>query len=98
MVALAREEDCAGPWAVLTVRDTGLGIPEPDLPRVFERFHRGSNVVGRIPGMGIGLAGSRAIVEQHGGAITVESQEGAGTTFAVRLPCSPQEANSNTTD
>jgi signal transduction histidine kinase len=71
---------------VLTVRDRGIGIPGQDQQRVFERFQRGSNVEGRIAGTGIGLAGARQIVEQHGGAITVKSQIGKGSTFTVRLP------------
>ncbi|HEX6509333.1 MAG TPA: ATP-binding protein [Chloroflexota bacterium] len=75
-----------GELAILTVQDEGLGIPPSDLPHVFERFHRGSNVAGRIPGTGVGLAGARQIVEQHGGTISVESEEGRGTTFTVRLP------------
>src|SRR5712664_1826578 len=72
--------------AVLTVRDRGIGIPSQDQQRVFERFQRGSNVEGRIPGTGIGLAGARQIIEQHGGAITVKSQIGKGSTFTVRFP------------
>ncbi|HEY3083034.1 MAG TPA: ATP-binding protein [Chloroflexota bacterium] len=75
-----------GDRAVLTVRDQGIGIPEPDLPRVFERFHRGANVARRTRGSGIGLSGARQIVEQHGGTITVESQERLGSAFTVRLP------------
>jgi len=73
-------------WAVLSVEDRGLGIPGADLPRVFDEFHRGANTVGALPGRGIGLAGARRIVEQHGGSISAESQEGVGTTFTVRLP------------
>jgi signal transduction histidine kinase len=72
--------------AVLTVRDQGVGIPAADLPRVFERFARARNVVGRIGGSGIGLAAVKQIVEEHGGAIAVESEEGAGSTFTIRLP------------
>jgi len=72
--------------AELVVRDRGLGIPAADLPRVFERFHRGANVAGRIAGTGIGLAGVKQIVEQHGGAIHMDSVEGEGTTVTVRLP------------
>ncbi|HEV8634065.1 MAG TPA: PAS domain-containing sensor histidine kinase [Chloroflexota bacterium] len=72
--------------ALLTVRDPGIGIPETDLPHVFDRFHRGANVAGRFAGTGLGLAGARQIVEQHGGAISVESREGIGSTFTVRLP------------
>ena len=88
-VTLAVRRDAAGDRAVLEVRDRGLGIPAADLPRVFERFRRGSNVVGRIPGTGIGLAGARQVVEQHGGAIAVDSVEGAGTTVTIQLPIQP---------
>ena len=83
---LDQEEDGAGRWAVLTVRDRGIGIPAADLPRVFERFHRGGNVAGHLPGTGIGLASARQIVEQHGGTIAVASAEGHGAAFTVRLP------------
>lgn len=80
------EEVEGRPWARVLVRDEGLGIPAEDLPRVFERFYRGRNVQGRIPGAGIGLAAARQIVEQHGGTLSVESEEGRGSTFIVRLP------------
>ena len=73
-------------WAVVRVTDQGEGIPEVDLPHIFERFRRGANVEGRIPGTGIGLAGARRILEQHGGGIGVESRVGRGTTFTIRLP------------
>jgi signal transduction histidine kinase len=79
-VSVARD----GGWAVMSVRDPGLGIPAADLPRIFERFHRGANVTRKIGG--IGLAGSKQIVEQHGGTIEVDSREGGGSTFTVRLP------------
>ncbi|HZQ36826.1 MAG TPA: ATP-binding protein [Dehalococcoidia bacterium] len=72
--------------AVLEVEDQGIGIPAADLPQVFERFFRGSNVTGKISGTGIGLAGVRQIVEQHAGTVWVESTEGRGTRFSVRLP------------
>jgi PAS domain S-box-containing protein len=72
-------------WAILDVRDPGIGIPAHDLPRVFDRYSRGSNV-GRLVGSGIGLAASRRIVEQHGGTIIAASDEGNGSTFTVRLP------------
>jgi signal transduction histidine kinase len=87
-VLLHREEppgaDVA--YATLVVRDEGVGIPAADLGHVFERFHRGSNVAGRIAGTGIGLSGARQIVEQHGGSIAVESEENHGSTFTVTLP------------
>lgn len=80
-VRVTREGDAA----VIAVRDHGLGIPVADLPHIFAPFQRGSNV-GRIEGTGMGLAGARHIVEAHGGALTVESAEGVGSTFTVRLP------------
>ena len=75
-----------GKAAVLVVRDEGLGIPHDDLPYVFDRFHRGANVVGRFAGTGIGLASARELVELYGGTISVESEESRGSTFVVRLP------------
>jgi PAS domain S-box-containing protein len=85
-IELERLEDERGAWAELRVRDRGIGIPTGDLPHVFERFRRGSNVSGRFAGTGIGLAGARQIVEQHGGSIAVASVEGCGSVFTVRLP------------
>ncbi|MEO8285527.1 MAG: PAS domain-containing sensor histidine kinase [Chloroflexota bacterium] len=78
-------QPCSG-HAILSVTDQGLGIPRDELPQLFQWYQRGSNVAGRIPGTGIGLAGARQIVEQHRGSITVESEEGHGSTFTVRLP------------
>ena len=70
----------------LSVRDPGIGIPPSEIDAVFERFRRGSNVAGRFSGTGIGLAGVRQIVEQHGGSVEVTSSLGSGSTFTVRLP------------
>jgi PAS domain S-box-containing protein len=81
----AREVDGTD-WAVVEVRDRGMGIPQHDLPHLFERFFRGENVVGRIPGTGLGLFGSRELAEQHGGHIEVKSVEGEGSTFVLWLP------------
>ena len=75
-----------GDVAALAIRDRGLGIPAADLPRIFERFHRAGNVTGRVRGTRRGLAGARAIAELHSGGIAVESREGVGSTFTVRLP------------
>ena len=72
-------------WAVISVRDRGVGIPHDELPHLFTPFYRASTARG-IPGSGLGLAGSRTIVQQHGGHITVESAAGQGTTVVVRLP------------
>jgi signal transduction histidine kinase len=60
----------------MRVRDNGIGIPEADLPTIFESFRRGGNVAGRMLGTGLGLANVRQIVEQHGGTIRVASGPG----------------------
>jgi PAS domain S-box-containing protein len=74
-------------WASLRISDEGMGIPTADLARVFQWYSRGENALrSRIEGTGIGLAGARDIVAQHGGSITVTSQEGEGSTFMVKLP------------
>jgi signal transduction histidine kinase len=71
----------------LCIADTGMGIPADELPRLFQRFFRTERATAAaIPGTGLGLAIARAIVEGHGGRISVESAEGVGTTFRVRLP------------
>lgn len=76
-------------WAVLQVRDEGIGIPTADLPRIFEGTHRAANAVGRIAGTGMGLPAVRQTVEQHGGIVVADSQEGRGTTVTVWLPLHP---------
>jgi signal transduction histidine kinase len=76
-----------GKEAVLTVHDTGIGIPEEALPRVFERFYRADDARNRQSGgVGLGLAIARELVTRHSGRISVTSTEGAGSTFTVRLP------------
>jgi signal transduction histidine kinase len=92
VIRASRERADGGDWAVFTVADPGMGIPAADLPRVFERFHRAANVVGRIPGTGIGLAGAQQLVVQHGGKIEATSQEGVGSSFSVKLPLPSSEA------
>ncbi len=73
--------------AVLEVQDTGLGIPEDEQDQLFERFFRSSSSTeAAIPGTGLGLTITKAIVERHGGTIGVESAPSAGTTVRVRLP------------
>ncbi len=74
-------------YAELTIIDEGIGIPAEDIGNIFDVRRRGSNV-GDIAGSGIGLAGVKQIVDRHGGSITVESTEGQGATFRVRLPLS----------
>lgn len=87
-IRVSIECDCSGSCdvAVLTVQDQGVGIPAQDLPRIFAPFYRGSNVVHQTTGTGIGLFGARAIVEQQGGTLGLQSTESMGTTVTVRLP------------
>jgi len=77
---------------VLNVRDTGVGIAPGDLPHIFDRFYRADQArrrSGGRPGVGLGLAISKWIVEAHGGTIAVQSRPGRGTTFTVTLPLGP---------
>lgn len=69
------------------ISDHGIGIPAEELPRLFEVFHRASNV-GNVQGTGLGLSIVKRSVELHGGRISVDSKEGIGTTFIVELPSS----------
>jgi signal transduction histidine kinase len=73
---------------VVCVEDQGIGIPEQDCPRVFERYYRGSNAAG-ITGTGVGLYFVKMVVELHGGEVTAESLEGEGAKLTVRLPLKP---------
>ncbi|PHC32342.1 histidine kinase, partial [Bacillus toyonensis] len=69
----------------IEVTDHGRGIPEPELPHLFDRFFRGSGASG-VPGTGIGLHTVQQIVHLHGGAVAVDSTLGKGSTFRVVLP------------
>ena len=76
-----------GGQAVVTVADTGIGVPDHEIPRLFERFHRIENARARSnEGSGIGLALVQDLVQLHGGTITASSAAGEGTTFTIRLP------------
>ncbi|PJJ79265.1 ATP-binding protein [Mucilaginibacter auburnensis] len=76
-----------GNAAVLEVQDTGVGIPEKELPYMFERFHRVENTAGRThEGTGIGLSLVHELVHLHGGEISVASMEGGGSTFTIKIP------------
>ena len=75
----------------LVVRDSGVGIPARDLPRIFERFYRVDRARSReTGGTGLGLAIVRHVAENHGGSVEVTSELGAGTTFSVLLPAAPK--------
>lgn len=76
---------CKDNQIIFQIQDWGIGIPEEDQPRLFEAFHRATNV-GKVPGTGLGLAIVKNAVDLHGGKITVNSQVGVGTTFTVVLP------------
>lgn len=81
-----------GPFAVLTVHDTGIGIPKESIPRLFERFYRVDKARSReTGGTGLGLSIVERIVSMHGGYIQVESVVGRGSTFTVRLPLHPPQ-------
>ncbi|WP_426423629.1 ATP-binding protein [Bradyrhizobium genosp. A] len=73
---------------VISVTDQGIGVPSADIDRLFERYYRGSNVSG-IVGTGVGLYLVKMVAELHGGGVQVDSKEGKGSRFTVRLPVKP---------
>jgi two-component system, OmpR family, phosphate regulon sensor histidine kinase PhoR len=76
-----------GEWLLVSVADTGIGVPPQDLPRIFERFYKVDRARTRNSGgTGLGLAIAKHLVEGHGGRIWVESEEGRGSTFSFTLP------------
>jgi len=82
MVSLAAEQG----EIIITVSDTGIGVPEKDLPYVFERFYRAANTTNRHAGSGIGLYLAKQYAEQHGGSMTITATEGKGTSVRIGLP------------
>jgi len=76
-----------------SIQDTGVGIPETDLPHVFEKFFRAHNIQETYPGTGLGLSICKRIVEIHGGTIGIQSQLNTGSTFTVELPICARECD-----
>ena len=87
-VTISFDPSLAGSRGVIvTVTDSGIGIPTEEIPMLFTRFYRATNAQsGAVPGTGLGLSIVQSLIESHGGAITVESTVGAGTTMEVQLP------------
>jgi signal transduction histidine kinase len=79
-----------GAEAELTVQDTGIGMPQDEVPYLFTEFFRASNArAGNVPGTGLGLAAVKALVEDYQGRVRLESEENQGSKFTVRLPLVP---------
>jgi signal transduction histidine kinase len=87
----------SGDWATIRVADTGIGIDQDVVDRIFDRFYRADEARNRDSGgAGLGLAIAKQLVEEHGGRIAVESTPGKGTTFTVRLPMVRRQATAAT--
>jgi signal transduction histidine kinase len=85
---MAQEKDVI---AVL-IQDRGVGVPEHERHRVFERCYRGSNTAG-VPGSGIGLYFVKTLIDLHEGSVAVRGREGGGSSFEVRLPSAGEVAS-----
>jgi len=82
-VALEQNEK----WAILKIKDTGMGIPKKDIPNLSTEFYRASNArQSQIMGTGVGLAGVKDLVTRFGGQLELKSEENKGSEFIVRLP------------
>ena len=93
-VKYSGNEVCIGIYAslednrlCLKVKDNGIGIPLQEQERIFEKFYRAQNIPdANLPGIGLGLSYVKLMVEAHGGSITLQSQQGKGTTFTIEIP------------
>jgi signal transduction histidine kinase len=81
-IALLREQD----WVTCTITNKGIGIPESEKEHIFEQYFRASNSRSHENGTGIGLFGTKQIIEKHSGKVAFESTEGGNTSFAITLP------------
>lgn len=82
-----------GVWVVIRFKDNGRGIPEDKHDKIFNPFYQASDFLTReVGGMGLGLSIAKHIIEDHGGTISLESKEGEGSTFTIKLPRSYQDA------
>jgi len=91
-VTVALEREASGRGVSVSVSDTGPGIPEADIPRLFEKFFRVEANARIARGTGLGLSLVRRVVEDlHGGQVAVKSALGAGSTFTFRLPIADPE-------
>ena len=78
--------------AYVKIKDTGIGIPEKDLDRIFDRFYRVDKARSRkLGGTGLGLSIAKEIIEQNGGNISIKSELGKGTEVVLRIPVSKEE-------
>jgi signal transduction histidine kinase len=89
VIVVTQPDGQTPPGVSVAVQDQGIGIPADALDTIFEPFRRALVPDVQITGTGLGLASARQIVEQHGGTIDVESEEGRGSTFTVWLPVQP---------
>jgi signal transduction histidine kinase len=85
-----------GAEAIIAIADQGVGIPPTELERIFEPFQRGTATASAVPGIGLGLATSRRLVQMHGGRLEVSSEPGVGSTFMVRLPVAVGDITAST--
>ena len=86
-VELRRADRDGRPWLVIRVLDSGIGIPEHDLEKVFDTFWQGGNVLtGKPRGIGLGLTIAKRVVDGHGGTIRVTSRVSEGTEVTIALP------------
>src|SRR6185295_9417065 len=86
-IEISARPSADGAAAQISVRDSGIGIPAEEIPKLFERFHRVQGAQGRsFEGSGIGLALVHELVKLHGGEIAVESTPGQGSDFVISLP------------